>query len=571
MTPETRNLYDKAWTEQQYDDLRREFYYAGSNPNSGLPLSIPGQEEYELAMEMYLWQYLLDIGTDCTSKNDCKCRKYSTPEENCGYGWGSYPDEELWARSRENGGSLTTKQFASSLKKRWDAITATQGGGRAQTNRYRATLGQDPLPEGNDGVMPLVIGLSVTIGAILLVFVVGFVYVTFRDKRRLQKAHEDLMEATLNEATRALHSLEYPLQLVRGNEFAEEGKLMRHEVLRNTHKLTVLDSLGDVDAFVEAGKHIIFFSHQWTSFTAPDPSGHQYKTMVASMRELAKQNGWDESLRDMFIWIDYSCIPQANPSTQSLAMRSLAAYASSATYFIIVAPETNHSDLDHTCDINTYQNRMWCRAEQVCHSMRNGTEGMYIAEGRGSLIPVQSDFFMEALHVFNGELTCCRLEHKGIGSCDRQSLVIPLLGLYGELHRASHEAREGRASIKITNQLQSVNFFLQEIEKHQETVFPRTFKRVMWRKNKRVVEEVSLFGDLIDRMKARVVSGEACAGIDDDDRGTLRTKGSDFVRHGGSDFLRHGVVHGSLSLCGSSTMTGPGNNVAAEMAKVMQQ
>ena len=39
------------------------------------------------------------------------------------------------------------------------------------------------------------------------------------------------------------------------------------------------------------------------------------------------------------------------------------------------------------------------------------------------------DFFSENLHVFNGDLTCCRLEHKGMGACDRQSLVIPLLGL----------------------------------------------------------------------------------------------------------------------------------------------
>ena len=40
------------------------------------------------------------------------------------------------------------------------------------------------------------------------------------------------MEATLNEAIRALHQLDYPLHLIRGDEFAEGGKLVRHEVLR---------------------------------------------------------------------------------------------------------------------------------------------------------------------------------------------------------------------------------------------------------------------------------------------------------------------------------------------------
>jgi len=57
------------------------------------------------------------------------------------------------------------------------------------------------------------------------------------------------------------------------------------------------------------------------------------------------------------------------------------------------------------------------------------------------------------------------------------------------------------------------------------------------------VEEVSLFGDLIERMKARVISNKEFVGVDDDNSGTLSTKGSEFIRHGGSDFLRHGAVH----------------------------
>ncbi len=55
------------------------------------------------------------------------------------------------------------------------------------------------------------------------------------------------MTITVNESISTLHQLDYPLHLVRGDEFAEEGKLRRHEVLRNTHKLTVLDTLPDVE------------------------------------------------------------------------------------------------------------------------------------------------------------------------------------------------------------------------------------------------------------------------------------------------------------------------------------
>ena len=84
---------------------------------------------------------------------------------------------------------------------------------------------------------------------------------------------------------------DYPLHLVRGDEFAAEGRLMRHEVLRNTHKLTVLDSLTDVDAFVAAGKQVVFLSHQWTSFAAPDAGGEQYEVMRTAIRDLARQRG----------------------------------------------------------------------------------------------------------------------------------------------------------------------------------------------------------------------------------------------------------------------------------------
>jgi len=140
--------------------------------------------------------------------------------------------------------------------------------------------------------------------------------------------------------------------------------------------------------------------------------------------------------------------------------------------------------------------------------MRNGTGGMFLAGskpgggGHFDFTPVKSGFFLESLHVFNGELTCCRFEHKGMETCDRQSLVVPILGLYGELFRAAYDGiKDGSADT------QTVEAFLNEIEKHQETVFPRTFNRVMWRKNKRLVEEVLLFGDLIDRMRAKIKRG----------------------------------------------------------------
>jgi hypothetical protein len=401
------------------------------------------------------------------------------------------------------------------------------------------------------------------IGAVLIGGLIYFVHRRYVSYLRIRKAHDQLMEATINESIRALHQLDYPLHLVRGDEFVSEENLIRHEVLRNAHKLTVLDSLSDVDAFVAAGKHIVFFSHQWTSFTVPDPSNRQFEAMCVSLQKLAENNGWEKSLRDIFIWVDYSCIPQANPSIQNLAIRSLAAYASSATFFIVVAPDTKHADLNDKCDIISYQLRMWCRAEQVCHSMRNGTEGMYLALGTGSdLVPVKNDFFQESLRVFEGQLTCCRLEHKGMSACDRQSLVVPLLGLYGELYRAAVEGVKGGNAESMA----SVKAFLDEIEKHQDAVFPPTFNRVMWRKNKKVTEEVLLFGDLIERMKYRIDNSLGFSYEEDAEKRTASTKSSysgsnpkSFIRHGTSDFLRHGSMsmrHGSMPTVQVETAVG---------------
>ena len=80
----------------------------------------------------------------------------------------------------------------------------------------------------------------------------------------------------------------------------------------------------------------------------------------------------------------------------------------------------------------------------------------------------------------------------------------------------------------------------------QEIIFPRTFKRVSWRKNKRIVEEVMLFGDLIDRMRSRIQHGIGFA--IDDEHGTASTQDSEILRHGagGTEYVHQGIVHGGF-------------------------
>jgi hypothetical protein len=64
---------------------------------------------------------------------------------------------------------------------------------------------------------------------------------------------------------------------------------------------------------------------------------------------------------------------------QAAAINSLSAYAAEADAFVIVAPELVHSDTAKLCDQHTYLRRMWCRAENLCHYLVEGSENMWMA------------------------------------------------------------------------------------------------------------------------------------------------------------------------------------------------
>ena len=188
--------------------------------------------------------------------------------------------------------NITLDELSAQVTDGWNKITEDEGK-LNQLDIYRSALGLDSLStvelcrlhredmdkidpsvckeDENNTTLIIIILASIVGGGILIL--IGYIsYKRYKSYQAIKKAHEQQMEATLNEATKALQTLDYPLHLVRADEFIKEGKLMRHEVLRNTHKLTVVDSLSDVDAFIAAGKQVVFFSHQWTAFKSPGKS-----------------------------------------------------------------------------------------------------------------------------------------------------------------------------------------------------------------------------------------------------------------------------------------------------------
>ena len=70
---------------------------------------------------------------------------------------------------------------------------------------------------------------------------------------------------------------------------------------------------------------------------------------------------------------------------------------------------------------------------------------------------------LEALDVMNGEFTCCRLGHPHGDPCDREALMLPLLGLYADIYAERHG-----------KQAEAYAF----IEPVKSSLFPETFEYV---------------------------------------------------------------------------------------------
>ena len=148
--------------------------------------------------------------------------------------------------------------------------------------------------------------------------------------------------------------------------------------------------------------------------------------MVASLRRVIRERQWDEE--DVQVWVDLASIPQNTPLLKQLAVQTIACYCAAAHAFIICAPTTVHADTGKVCDVASYQRRMWCRCEQLCHVMRKGTSSMWCATTVDDCKPLGElgrEWLMAVLRVFEGDVT----EEK-----DKLSIVLPILGLYAEMY-----------------------------------------------------------------------------------------------------------------------------------------
>ena len=106
---------------------------------------------------------------------------------------------------------------------------------------------------------------------------------------------------------------------------------------------------------------------------------------------------------------------------------------------------------------------------------------------------VSDEILHEALDVMSGEFTCCRLGHPHGDPCDREALVLPLLGLYADIY-AERNGKHAEAYAFI--------------EPVKDSLFPETFEYV--HKGLDGVETTTtqvLFGDLIAAVEESIDQG----------------------------------------------------------------
>ena len=216
----------------------------------------------------------------------------------------------------------------------------------------------------------------------------------------------------------------------------------------------------------------------------------------------------------------WSHVPQANPTQQKVAINSLPSFSSCVDNFVVVAPSTVHTSTGLTCDLASFHARCWCRAEIAGCWARNGTEDIYISTESGitRLFPGGEDdpLNKEAIDVFDGDLTCCRLGHPDAMPCDREALVRPMLGLFHEIYRNRHGSRRDAWAV---------------LEPRISTLYPRSFDWKHTGVDGDITERAPLLGDLIDAAKISIDTEQA------DDEGHGLSKFSGFAP--GTNSQRH--------------------------------
>jgi hypothetical protein len=162
-----------------------------------------------------------------------------------------------------------------------------------------------------------------------------------------------------------------------------------HEEARRAGVLNVHDTWHEAVAFAKETP-VLFVSHQWLASDVPDPNNVHYASIIVAARLMAEELGL-ESEDEIYIWLDYTSIPQKCKSALWAAVSSLTAYAALGRYFVICCPPTVHGNSGLAMGGDTYLARGWCAPPLLLlhpppsnhHATRHPISGAASNNGRG--------------------------------------------------------------------------------------------------------------------------------------------------------------------------------------------
>lgn len=331
--------------------------------------------------------------------------------------------------------------------------------------------------------------LSLTVAGVNLVLMLPASRL-LQKQQRLQRWKREADTERVMKAVSSESKMNYPMVAVRADRFMRLGRLRYHEEMRDAGLLTFFDTPEDASK-----QFIALYSHQWLGWSSADDEGVQYAAMLHATEELMSKE--DLSATELYLWVDTMSIPQANGiGAIQNAIDTLAMYSALSSALVVIAPTALHKDTGEICDLSTYMKRCWCRTEQACHILSQGTGRYYILDGDHLKLQADlTDTDMDALFVFEGELTCCRRRHPGGTICDRERLVDTMLPLFhGMLVGNIGEELPEHAKLQKIHEL---------VFTHSSRIFPQKIKV----ENENGTTTRELFGDLIQRLTKMTKSG----------------------------------------------------------------
>ena len=328
--------------------------------------------------------------------------------------------------------------------------------------------------------------LAIVGGVVGLIVILYLVYLCrwLRKQLALSAKALEAKQDKIKDAHTSLTDCSYPMSLIKFSDFTQYSYIPKHEEARANGHLCMLDTYQMIKKFT-GEKTVVFISHQWLGFKKPDENNHHYKAMVSALEEILKLRELNPG--ELYLWVDYTSIPQDNHHLQKLSIQSLAIYASSVSAFVIIAPPVDHTDSGKPCNTSTYQGRGWCRLEQWAKIASGNIDGIYLYDGSTSsqlsvLQPIKADenWFRDSVNVYGGNFT---------EESDKSKLIDTVLGLWSATIEMSKKVRITDEGI-ITPSI-STDFVMRMGSEHRDVVFPKKY-----------------FGDMIEILEAMWSSGE---------------------------------------------------------------